>query len=198
MSVLSHFILWWLGLAQAETQTSQAERDCLVRHAAGKRRLVEIGVWHGVTTARLRAAMAPDGVLYAVDPFPAGRLGISLQRIIARREVGRLTNGAVEWVRLTGAEAGTRHAAACRGPVDLVFIDGDHAHESVRRDWEAWSPLVESGGIVALHDSHPTPARPIHHAGSVRFTQEYIRVDRRFRVVEVVDSLTVLRREAAA
>ena len=198
MSVLSHFILWWLGLAQAETQTSQAERDCLVRHAAGKRRLVEIGVWHGVTTARLRAVMASDAVLYAVDPFPAGRLGVSLQRAIARHEVGHVRNGAVEWVRLTGAEAGRRHAAASHAPVDFVFIDGDHTYQAVRDDWEAWSPLVESGGFISLHDSHPTAARCIHATGSVRFTEERVLSDRRFLVVEVVETLTVLRRVAAA
>ena len=60
MRVLTHFLVWRLGLAAAQTQTTPAERDCLALHAAGKRRCVEIGVWHGVTTCRLRAAMAVD------------------------------------------------------------------------------------------------------------------------------------------
>jgi predicted O-methyltransferase YrrM len=191
---LPHFVLWSLGLAAPETQTSLAERDCLARHAAGRRRLVEIGVWHGVTTARLRAAMAPDGILYAVDPFPPGRLGFSLQRRIAHRVAGRIRNGTVEWVELTGEEAGRRHAAEHRGLVDFVFIDGDHSYQSVQADWEAWSPLVAPGGIIALHDSQPTLARPIYDAGSVRLTQEQVVTDPRFTVVEVVETLTVLRR----
>jgi predicted O-methyltransferase YrrM len=195
--VVPHFLLWLAGLAPPQTQTSDAERDCLAKHAAGKRRLVEIGVWHGVTTARLRAAMAPDAVLYAVDPFPAGRARVSVQRVIAHRQVGNSTNGTVEWVRLTGGEAGRRHEAAGRTPVDFVFIDGDHAYDVAREDWEAWSPLVVPGGIVALHDSHPTMARPIHDAGSVRFTEEHVLGDPRFRVVEVVDTLTVLQRIVA-
>jgi predicted O-methyltransferase YrrM len=166
----------------------------LARHAAGRRRLVEIGVWHGVTTARLRAAMAPDGVLYAVDPFPSGRLGFSLQRHIAHRVAERVRNGTLEWVELRGEEAGRRHAAERREPVDFVFIDGDHSYESVRGDWEAWSPLVAPGGVIALHDSHPTPARPIHDAGSVRFTLERVVTDPRFEVIEIVETLTVVRR----
>src|ERR1700722_10267293 len=105
MSVLGHFLKWQVGLARAETQTTKAERDCLAVHAAGKCCLVEIGVWHGVTTGRLRAAMAPDGVLYAVDPYPVGQLGVSFQMWIARREVGRVSNGRIEWRRMTGAEA---------------------------------------------------------------------------------------------
>lgn len=37
MSVLIHFLKWQLGLAHAETQTTQAERERLAEHAAGKR-----------------------------------------------------------------------------------------------------------------------------------------------------------------
>ncbi len=189
-----HFLLWLAGLASAETQVSEAESACLVKHAAGKRRLVEIGVWHGVTSARLRAVMATDAVLYVVDPFPAGRLGVSLQRLIASQHVGRIPNGQVEWIRRTGAEAGRWHDAEGRPPVDFVFIDGDHAYDVIKEDWEAWSPRLAPAGIMALHDSHPTDARPIHDAGSVRFTDERIRPDPRFRVVEIVETLTVLTR----
>ena len=47
---------------------------------------------------------------------------------------------------------------------------------------------------MALHDSRPTPTRPIHDAGSVRYTAEVVRADSRFHVVDQVDSLTVLER----
>src|SRR5207247_8511624 len=112
---------------KAETQTTDSERECLARHAAGKRHLVEIGVWHGVTTRRLRHAMAADAVLFAVDPYAKGRLGFSAQRYIAHRSVAGVRQGEVRWVRLTGASAGQRHAAAGLLPVDFIFIDGDHS-----------------------------------------------------------------------
>lgn len=43
---------------------------------------------------------------------------------------------------------------------DLVFIDGDHTYDGVRRDWEMYAPL---GRYVALHDIvwHP-PISGIH------------------------------------
>ena len=194
MRVLPHLLLWSVGLARAETQTTDAERDCLARHAAGRRRVVEIGVWHGVTTTRLRQAMASHGELLAVDPFPKGRLGFSAQRVIARREVSRVTNGSVRWVHATGYEAGRAYAATGKPPVDFVFIDGDHSYGGLSGDWQVWSPLVAPGGIVALHDSRPTPQRPIEDAGSVRFTNAVILKDTRFTVVDAVDSLTVLAR----
>jgi predicted O-methyltransferase YrrM len=191
VKVLSHYLAWTIGLAPAATQTTNAERDCLARHAAGRRRLVEIGVWHGVTTKRLRAAMSPTGVLSAVDPFPVGRLGFSVQQHIAHREVGALTNGQVAWLRTTGAAAARDHA-----PVDFVFIDGDHSEEGLLADWRAWSPLVEPGGIVALHDSRSTPERPIDDAGSVKVTNEVILRDRQFALLDAVDSLTVLQKRS--
>jgi predicted O-methyltransferase YrrM len=193
MNVLTHFLCWKLGLAQAETQTSPAERECLARHACGKRRLAEIGVWHGVNTLRLRAEMASEGVFFAIDPFPVGRLGFSLQRIIAYREVSRCDNGQVVWVRKTAVDAAKIPEISDQS-MDFVFVDGDHSYDGLRRDWSAWSGLVAARGIVALHDSQSTSARNIDDAGSVLFTHNVILRDSRFELVETVDTLTVLRR----
>ncbi len=34
----------------------------------------------------------------------------------------------------------------------LLFIDGDHTYEGVKKDFDMYSPLVKKGGIVAFHD----------------------------------------------
>ena len=195
MRVTTHFALWILGLARAETQTSDYERACLARHAAGRKRLAEIGVWHGVSTCCLRHAMAPDGMLFCVDPYPAGRFGFSVQRIIAMKEVSKVPIGAVCWVRLTGAEAGRQFALTGEHAVDFVFIDGDHSYDGLRNDWEIWSELVAPGGFVALHDSCSSASRQIDDAGSVIYTREIIRHDPRFQLVEVADTLSVFQRK---
>lgn len=36
--------------------------------------------------------------------------------------------------------------------IDVLFIDGDHRYEGVRADFEAYSPFVRPGGLIALHD----------------------------------------------
>ena len=36
--------------------------------------------------------------------------------------------------------------------VDFLFIDGDHTYDGVKKDYEMYSPLVRSGGLVAFHD----------------------------------------------
>lgn len=53
---------------------------------------------------------------------------------------------------------------------DLAFIDGDHTEKGVRRDFELWSPLVRSGGVIAFHDTIPNGTR--HEPGVVKFTRE--------------------------
>jgi predicted O-methyltransferase YrrM len=194
VSVLSHFLQWCVGLAPAETQTTEAERAALSRAAKGQKCLAEIGVWHGVTTRCLLAVMDAGGVYYAIDPYPRGRLGISFQKIIAHREIATVKRGKVRWIELTSAEAADLLKHELSGRLDFLFIDGDHSYEGLQRDWMDWSPLVAESGIIALHDSRSTPERPLDHAGSVRFTNEKILSDSAFQKIAEVDSLTIMQR----
>lgn len=191
-----HFALWVLGLVPGESATTDAERDCLARYAADRRRVVELGVWHGVSTRRLRSAMDPRGILYAVDPYPPGRLGFSFQQIIGHREVSRVAGAPVRWMRLTAVEAARALQASGEVPVDFVFVDGDHSYEGLAADWGAWSPLVAPEGVIALHDSRTSSNRSLEDVGSARYTREWVLVDPRFEIIEAVDTLTVLRRRA--
>jgi len=36
--------------------------------------------------------------------------------------------------------------------LDLLFIDADHSYNAVRRDFELYSPLVKSGGLIVMDD----------------------------------------------
>jgi hypothetical protein len=135
-------------------------------------------------------------VVTGIDPFPKGRLGFSIPMAVARREIGKSANGTCRLVRRSGEAA----ARSWTDPVDFLFIDGDHTWEGLRGDWQGFSPHVVPGGIVCLHDSRSSASRDIEDAGSVRYTREVILRDPRFRVVETVETLTVLERvgESAA
>ena len=194
MSVMTHFLLWSVGLAKPWTFYGSAECHCLARHVCGKRRVVEIGCWHGLNTRRLRAGMTRDGVLFCVDPYPVGRLGFSAPLIIARREVSRVSNGSVRWIRLTDVDAARQFRESAEDLVDFVFSDSLNTFEGMRATWEAWSPLVAPNGIYIIANSHSTPARQIETAGSVRFTRDVIRRDPRFEWRETIGCFTVLRR----
>jgi hypothetical protein len=193
MSVFLHLLKWQLGLAPPEVWTTPAERDCLTRHAAGKRRLAEIGVWHAGTTKGLRAAMASDATLFAIDPYERGRLGFSAPRIIGRRELASVRNGRVVWVRKTGADAAQSPEILEAIPLEFVFIDNAQTYDTLQVEWEAWAPHVSPGGVMALHDSRRTTDEAAEQT-SVAYAREVVLTDPRFEVVETADSLTVLRR----
>jgi MMP 1-O-methyltransferase len=78
-------------------------------------------------------------------------------------------------------------------PLSLLFIDGGHGTEPAHRDFETWSPHVEPGGLLAIHDVFPDPAdggRPPYEI--------YCRAldEGAFADVRAVGSLRVLRRTA--
>ncbi len=78
-------------------------------------------------------------------------------------------------------------------PLSLLFIDGGHGSEPAHRDFELWTPHVEPGGLLCIHDVFPDPAdggRPPYEI--------YLRALESGRFVEerAVGSLRVLRRPA--
>lgn len=40
--------------------------------------------------------------------------------------------------------------------IDFLFIDGDHTYDGVKKDYEMYSTLVNSGGIIVFHDINDT------------------------------------------
>ena len=45
-----------------------------------------------------------------------------------------------------------------RTPLGLLFLDGAHGHEPAHAAYDAWSPHVALGGLLAIHDVFPDPA----------------------------------------
>lgn len=37
-------------------------------------------------------------------------------------------------------------------PIDILFIDGDHSYDGVKKDFEKYEPFVKKGGIILMHD----------------------------------------------
>jgi predicted O-methyltransferase YrrM len=185
--VFAHYLRVLFGSELPHTQTTQAERDLLTAHLPGRKRIVEIGVFEGFTTRLLAQHSDPDATVYAVDRFFTGRIGISWGlRIASAYNRKHLATGRLKLVRALSTHVGNHVPPS----VDYVFIDADHSLEGITADWAFWSSRLESGGIIALHDTVPTSDRAIY--GSHQYFQSYIQYDPLFEIVAQRDSLSVL------
>jgi tetratricopeptide (TPR) repeat protein len=113
--------------------------------------LLEVGSYCGkstVVTASVMRSIGARTVVYAVDPhegFLEGRYESS--RSVFQENIR--TRGLEPWVRMVEARSTDVHAP---GPFGLVFIDGDHAYESVHGDILQFRASLPAGGFLAFHD----------------------------------------------
>jgi len=122
---------------------------------------VEVGVWKGHSLSFLASLLRgrEDLNIYAVDLFENTYRWQDEPRLRSQVEVIYDVYNAVldqsntrdmitdlkglSWEMANNFEDGS---------VDFVFIDADHAYESVKKDIEAWLPKVKNGGYLSGHD----------------------------------------------
>jgi predicted O-methyltransferase YrrM len=85
----------------------------------------------------------------------------------------------------------TTVAALWRSPLAMLFIDGGHAAEHCINDFTHWAPLVQRGGVLAVHDVFADPA----DGGQAPYDHIYLpALKSGFVELRQVGSLRVLRR----
>jgi MMP 1-O-methyltransferase len=84
----------------------------------------------------------------------------------------------------------TTVAAHWATPLGLAFIDGGHAFDVALADYEAWSPHLAPGGLLAFHDVFEDPA----DGGQAPYEVWKRAVADGFEPVSTTGSLRVLRR----
>jgi predicted O-methyltransferase YrrM len=190
------------GLIPPRTMHSAAESAALTRLAAGARRVVELGVYEGSSAVVLCRALDPEAELHLVDPFidasgwalrAGSRASATATRLAVRRAAQR--GPRIRWYLARSQDVG---ASWSGGPVDLVFIDGDHSPEGCRQDWELWHAHVSPAGAVAFHDARAGRPGGSGSPGPTSVVDDVFRnIDSGWAIVEEVDSLVVVRRRSA-
>lgn len=116
---------------------------------------VEIGSGRGKSACFAGRALKDNrhGHLYAIDPHSRtdwnDQMSVHTNTIIQRnlRWVG--VRDYVTIIRQTSDVA----ARQWHDPIDILFIDGDHSYEGVKRDWDLFQHYVRPSGIVIFHDT---------------------------------------------
>jgi MMP 1-O-methyltransferase len=126
--------------------------------------IVEIGSWHGKSTIWLAAgARAGRGArVVAIDPHAGTHLRAERETTehVMRANLARA--GLEDQVDVV-VDTSEHAVAGWSQPVSLLWIDGDHEYESVKRDLEQWHPFLLPDAAVALHDTFvwPGPERVV-------------------------------------
>ena len=123
----------------------------------GEGAIVEIGSFTGRSTiflAKGSLAAGREGVT-AIDPhlYPPRATerapGETTSERAFRQNLERMGVTSHVDVRIQRSEEAARE---WKGPVRLLWIDGDHTYPSVRMDFDLWSPLLVPGGAIVMHD----------------------------------------------
>ena len=160
----------------------------------GKGKIVEIGSWKGKSTIILAqgSKQARREEVYAIDPHKGGpdQEAHGYKTLDSEKEFRRniekeqVADHVIPLV-MKSEEAATRWS----DPVRLLWIDGDHSYEAVKRDFLLWEPFVIPGGVIALHDTYAWE-------GPRRVVEEVILPSPSFAVIGLVDSITAVKKVA--
>lgn len=131
----------------------------LVRMVRGEGiKIVEIGSWKGNSAAILAKSVANyHGSVFAVDNWLGE--GSSIQHQHAKTvdvysifKNNMIALGLWDVVHPLVMDSQTASDIFADGILDLVFIDGDHRYEFIKKDISSWLPKLRDGGILCGHD----------------------------------------------
>lgn len=119
-------------------------------------RLMEIGTSRGGTLCILSRLATPDATIISLD-LPGGEFGGGyrwfqipiLKSFAYARQKLHLLRGDSHSAEMVSE---VRNVLGPDQKLDMLFIDGDHSYEGVKKDFESYSKFVRSGGMVFFHD----------------------------------------------
>jgi len=146
-----------VGHVQGAISLRQA--DFLRRAAASVKEgvIIEVGAFRGKSTTALSiGSREGNGApIYAIDPHETfvgtkgGLFGPPDRKAFYEH---MLLGGGWENVRLVNLSSEVVTPGWDK-PVGLLWIDGDHSYEGVRRDFDCWAPHLLRGAPVVLDDT---------------------------------------------
>jgi len=134
-----------------------SESAFLYRIARGRGTIVEIGSFRGKSCVLMglgsRVDAGPGASITCIDPHEPTHFGnfseADHEAFLDNIRRHDLTKR-VSHMRETSHDARKRWDGRL---IDLLWIDGDHTHHGAKTDFQDWSPLLRTGGVIAAHDA---------------------------------------------
>ncbi|HVV65038.1 MAG TPA: class I SAM-dependent methyltransferase [Rhizomicrobium sp.] len=152
--------------------------------------IVEIGSWRGksaiaMALGAMRLPIETRPLVYCIEPHAGftgvygGKFGPQDRSAFFKAMLDSGCAEAVALVNLPSLSA----ARGWRGPIGLLFIDGDHSEAGVSADVEAWTPHVVAGGIVAFDDAKDEKIGPAKAIARLIASGDYEKIDAEGKIV---------------
>jgi predicted O-methyltransferase YrrM len=124
------------------------------------RNILEIGTSRGGTLFLFSRIASPDAIIISIDlpggPFgggyPVWKIPIYRSFVLPSQKLSLIRGDSHDLRTLKIVKEILEGRK-----LDILFIDGDHTYEGVKKDFEMYSPLVREGEIIAFHDIVPHP-----------------------------------------
>jgi predicted O-methyltransferase YrrM len=160
-------------------------------------RIVEIGRFKGGGTFLLANAMGEGTKLDSIDlhvkltgEFSGPSLDAKLCSALKRYSLDHRVN------ILVGNSSEIERGII---PVNMIFIDGDHSYEGVKKDFLHWQQMVSQGGDVVFHDAANQRPFSTYHEEVDQFLREMEKdFGGQFNRIRNVGSIVHYRKESVA
>lgn len=169
----------WLTIKEAELLYE------LARNCTGNGVIVEIGSYKGRSTVclALGSKSGKNVPIYSVDhhtgsPEHRGWFGQINTLFDFKKNIEKVgVNDLIIPLVMQSEKA----AVDFEKQIELLFIDGAHEYESVKQDFEVWTPKLINGGIIVMHDINLWP-------GPTIVVDKFLINSNKFEIKGIVDS----------
>jgi hypothetical protein len=131
----------------------------LAHHGPGRGAIVEIGSAWGKSTIHLAQGTKAAGreKVYAIDPHTGDPWFIADTGLKQFDSFGEFSRNiclfdVTDWVVPVVATSAEAARTVDTGPIRLLYLDGLHTYEGVKRDIADWVPRVVPGGVIIFDD----------------------------------------------
>lgn len=120
--------------------------------------IVEIGSWKGKSTVclALGSRAGVGGKVFAIDPHEGiGDTNVIVLNPESTEQAFRdnIKQAGVDDIVMPFVMNSDEAVKGWIEPISLLWIDGAHDYESVKKDFLLWEPYLKEGGIIVIHDA---------------------------------------------
>ena len=149
---LKYFKRKWIGVDDDERGISGKELQIVLDYSKEGGLFLEIGCSLGQTTKRL----SEKGFVVGIDPYIIDERGLisgMYWEDMTRKFMESISLKNVCYFPMKSEDVKPIWEKLFKGEFDLIFVDGLHTYEQVKKDYD-WLKHLKRDGYIIFHDTH--------------------------------------------